>query len=175
MQTPWEPHLTALKWILCYLRGSLDYGLLLRPSPTSELVVYTDANWAGYPDTRWSTSGYAMFLGANLVSQAAKRPLGCASSSTSSTAALSAPPSSTATTSTRSTSPPIPCSISARSTWSSTYTSFASVSLPVTFGFSASPRHCSSPTSSPRGYRRVYFQTFEPVSTFVLDRVETGW
>jgi hypothetical protein len=68
-----EPHLTALKRILRYLRGSLDYGLLLRPSPTLELVVYTDADWAGCPDTRRSTSGYAVFLGANLVSWAAKR------------------------------------------------------------------------------------------------------
>jgi hypothetical protein len=44
MHTPWEPHLTALKRILCYFRDSLDYGLLLRPSPMSELVVYTDAD-----------------------------------------------------------------------------------------------------------------------------------
>jgi hypothetical protein len=73
MHTPREPHHTTLKRILCYLRGSLDYGLLLRPSPTSELVVYTDANWAGCPDTCQSTSGYAVFLGANLVSWATKR------------------------------------------------------------------------------------------------------
>jgi hypothetical protein len=73
MHTPREPHLTALKRILRYLCGSLDYGLLLRPSPASELVVYTDADWAGCPDTRRSTSGYAVFLGANLVSWAAKR------------------------------------------------------------------------------------------------------
>jgi hypothetical protein len=39
------------KWILRYLRGSIDFGLLLRPSPTSELVVYTDADWASYPYT----------------------------------------------------------------------------------------------------------------------------
>lgn len=39
---PAEPHLTAAKQILRYLRGTLDYGFL-RPSPTSELVVYTDA------------------------------------------------------------------------------------------------------------------------------------
>jgi hypothetical protein len=42
MHTPWEPHLTVLKWIMCYIRNSLDYGLLIRPSLTSELVVYTD-------------------------------------------------------------------------------------------------------------------------------------
>jgi hypothetical protein len=73
MHTPREPHLTTLKRILCYLHDSLDYGLILRPPPTSKLVVYTDADWTGYLDTRRSTSGYAVFLGANLVSWAAKR------------------------------------------------------------------------------------------------------
>ena len=73
MHTPQEPHLTALKRILRYLRVSLDYGLLLRPSSTSELVVYTDTDWAGCPNTRRSTSSHTMFLGANLVSWAAKR------------------------------------------------------------------------------------------------------
>jgi hypothetical protein len=72
MHTPREPHLIALKRILRYLSGSLDYGLLIQPSPTSELVVYTDTDWAGYPDMHWSTSGYVVFLGANLVSWAAK-------------------------------------------------------------------------------------------------------
>lgn len=68
MHTLREPYLTALKRILRYLRASIDYGLLLRPSSTSELVVYTDADWVGCPDTRWSTSGYVVFLGANLIS-----------------------------------------------------------------------------------------------------------
>jgi hypothetical protein len=72
MHDPREPHLTALKRLLCYLRGTLDYGLLHRASST-DLVVYTDADWAGCPDTRRSTSGYAVFLGGNLVSWSSKR------------------------------------------------------------------------------------------------------
>jgi hypothetical protein len=73
MHDPREPHLTAMKRILRYLWGTLDFGLLLHRSSASEHRVYTDVDWAGYPDTRWSTSGYAMFLGDNLVSWSSKR------------------------------------------------------------------------------------------------------
>jgi hypothetical protein len=72
MHDPREPHLTAMKRILHYLQGTPDYGLLLRRSSSFDLVVYTDADWAGCPDTRRSTLGYAVFLGDNLVSWLAK-------------------------------------------------------------------------------------------------------
>ena len=72
MHDPREPHLAALKRILRYVRGTLHLGLLLRPSSSTDLVVYTDADWAGCPDTRKSTSGYAVFLGDNLVSWSSK-------------------------------------------------------------------------------------------------------
>jgi len=73
MHDPREPHLAALKRILCYVRGTLDLGLLLQPSSAAELTIYSDADWAGCPDTRKSTSGYAVFLGSNLVSWSSKR------------------------------------------------------------------------------------------------------
>jgi hypothetical protein len=52
---------------------TLDYGLLLCHIASSELMVYTDVDWAGCLDTRQSTSGYAVFFGANLVSWSSKR------------------------------------------------------------------------------------------------------
>ncbi|XP_023742457.1 uncharacterized mitochondrial protein AtMg00810-like [Lactuca sativa] len=73
MHDPREPHFTALKRILRYLRGTLDHGLQLYASPSHGLVAYSDADWAGYPTTRRSTSGYYVFLGQNLVSWSSKR------------------------------------------------------------------------------------------------------
>jgi hypothetical protein len=43
MHDPREPHLTALKRLLRYLRGTIDYGLLHRSS-SADLVIYTDAD-----------------------------------------------------------------------------------------------------------------------------------
>jgi hypothetical protein len=62
-----------MKHIMCYLQEMPDYDLLLHRLSSSDLVVYTDADWAGCPDTRRSTSGYAVFLGDNLVFWSAKR------------------------------------------------------------------------------------------------------
>jgi hypothetical protein len=74
MHDPREPHLVTMKRVLCYLRRSLDFGLHLRRSASSsELTVYTDADWAGCSDTCRSTSGYAVFLDDNLVSWSSKR------------------------------------------------------------------------------------------------------
>nr|GEX49318.1 ribonuclease H-like domain-containing protein [Tanacetum cinerariifolium] len=73
MHDTWEPHFSALKWILRYVQGTLDYGLQLFSSTTDSLIAYLDANWAGCLTTRWSTSGYCVFLGNNLLSWSFKR------------------------------------------------------------------------------------------------------
>ncbi|KAI3780426.1 hypothetical protein L2E82_10407 [Cichorium intybus] len=58
MHDPREPHFTALKRILHYIRGTLSHGLQLYTSPSRSLIAYSDADWAGCPITRRSTSGY---------------------------------------------------------------------------------------------------------------------
>ncbi|GKA18919.1 ribonuclease H-like domain-containing protein [Tanacetum coccineum] len=68
-----EPHFAALKRIMRYVQGTLELGLQLYASATTSLVGYTDADWAGCPSTRRSTSGYCVFLGDNLLSWSAKR------------------------------------------------------------------------------------------------------
>ncbi|GKC21401.1 ribonuclease H-like domain-containing protein [Tanacetum coccineum] len=40
------PHLAALKWILRYVRGTLDYGLQMYSSLSGSLIGYTDVDWA---------------------------------------------------------------------------------------------------------------------------------
>nr|GEV73153.1 ribonuclease H-like domain-containing protein [Tanacetum cinerariifolium] len=47
--------------------GTMNYGLQLFSSSTTYLVAYSDADWAGCPTTRRSTSGYCVFLGNNLL------------------------------------------------------------------------------------------------------------
>ncbi|GJV84375.1 ribonuclease H-like domain-containing protein, partial [Tanacetum coccineum] len=73
MHDPREPHFNALKRILRYIHGTLDHGLQLYASSTSQLVAYSDADWAGCPATRRSTSGYCVFLSDNLLTWSSKR------------------------------------------------------------------------------------------------------
>lgn len=73
MHDPREPHFNALKRILRYIKGTLDYGLQLYPTNASGLIAYSDADWAGCPTTRRSTSGYCIFHGNNLISWSSKR------------------------------------------------------------------------------------------------------
>ncbi|XP_066323819.1 uncharacterized mitochondrial protein AtMg00810-like [Miscanthus floridulus] len=73
MHAPREVHWGIVKRILRYLRGTLDNGLRISASPTTHLTAYSDADWAGCPDTRRSTLGYCVFLGDSLVSWSSKR------------------------------------------------------------------------------------------------------
>ncbi|CAH9146417.1 unnamed protein product [Cuscuta epithymum] len=83
MHAPRTTHMLAVKRIFRYLQGTLDHGLWLQKSVRSLcLVAYSDADWAGCPDTSRSTTGFAIFLGPNLVSWKSKKQPTVSKSST---------------------------------------------------------------------------------------------
>lgn len=95
MHSPTTNHWSAVKRILRYLQGTASHGLLISRSSPSVLHAYTDAafnslsafsdaDWAGCPDDRRSTGGYAIYLGSNLVSWSARKQKTVSRSSTES-------------------------------------------------------------------------------------------
>ncbi len=83
MASPTSVHLMAAKRILRYLKGTLHLGISFRPGPLT-LSAFTDADWAGDPDDRRSTSGLLVYLGPNPITWSAKKQLTVSRSSTES-------------------------------------------------------------------------------------------
>jgi hypothetical protein len=73
LHSPTTVHLTAVKRILRYLRGTLDMGLQIVKSSSMLVSGFSDDDWAGCIDDRRSIGGFAIFLGSNLVSWSAKK------------------------------------------------------------------------------------------------------
>jgi hypothetical protein len=73
MHDPRKPHLALFKHILRYVKGTLSSGLHIGTGLVDSLTGYSDADWAGCPDSRRSTSGFCIFLGDNLISWSSKR------------------------------------------------------------------------------------------------------
>ncbi|XP_019183561.1 PREDICTED: uncharacterized protein LOC109178368 [Ipomoea nil] len=82
MHSPTDDHWGLLKRVLRYIKGTLDYGLRLTPSSSMALHAFSDSDWAGCPIDRKSTSGYAVFLGSNLISWLSRKQRAVARSST---------------------------------------------------------------------------------------------
>ncbi|GJT77480.1 retrovirus-related pol polyprotein from transposon TNT 1-94 [Tanacetum coccineum] len=79
---PTEMHLTAIKRIFRYLKGTIHMGLWYPKDSGFELKAFADADYAGCHDTRRSTSGSAQFLGHRLVSWSSKKQKSTAISTT---------------------------------------------------------------------------------------------
>jgi len=73
MQAPHDVHWNLVKRILRYLRGTIHHGIRISATASTELKVYSDADWARCLDTRRSTLGYCVFLRNSLVSWSSKR------------------------------------------------------------------------------------------------------
>jgi hypothetical protein len=68
LEQPTEEHLQAVKKILCYIAGTLQYGLCYgRRTGTTRLVGYCDSDLADDIDMRKSITGALFFLGKCLV------------------------------------------------------------------------------------------------------------
>ncbi|BBG99972.1 hypothetical protein Prudu_009845 [Prunus dulcis] len=55
MHNPMESHVVAVKRILRYLKGTIDFGIWFKPG-LLHLHAYSDADWAGDPNDRRSVS-----------------------------------------------------------------------------------------------------------------------
>ncbi|XP_048128416.1 secreted RxLR effector protein 161-like [Rhodamnia argentea] len=73
MENPTEKYLQATKRILRYLRGIATFGLFYKKGEKSELLGFTDSDYAGDMDDRKSTSGYVFMLGSGAVSWCSKK------------------------------------------------------------------------------------------------------
>lgn len=72
-QAPTKADLRAIKRILRYLKGTMEHGIRFFKQSSLRLTGFCDADWAGCTNTRRSTSGYCIFLGANCISWSSKR------------------------------------------------------------------------------------------------------
>jgi hypothetical protein len=79
---PTDTHWQAVKHILRYIQGTIGCGLHLQHSTDLPIQAFCDADWAGCPDDRRSTAGFAVFLGPNIVSWSSKKQATVARSST---------------------------------------------------------------------------------------------
>ncbi|XP_060669987.1 retrovirus-related Pol polyprotein from transposon RE1 isoform X4 [Ziziphus jujuba] len=68
MRQPRHLHLAAVKRIIRYLIGTPSRGIFYKAHSSLILQAYSDADWAGCPDTRRSTTGWCMYLGDALIS-----------------------------------------------------------------------------------------------------------
>jgi len=69
---PTSTHWTAAKRVLRFLKDTSHHGITYSKS-TLQLNAFCGSDWAGSPDDRRSTSGFAVFLGDNLLSWSAKK------------------------------------------------------------------------------------------------------
>lgn len=73
MESPMESHLMAAKRIFRYLQGTKEYGIFYKKEKMSNLLGYTDSDYAGDPDDSKSTSGYVFMMGTGAIAWSSKK------------------------------------------------------------------------------------------------------
>lgn len=73
LHAPTTSHMSAVKRILRFVRGTCNSGMKFSKSDSTLVSAFSDADWAGCIDDRRSTGGFAVFLGSNLISWCARK------------------------------------------------------------------------------------------------------
>jgi hypothetical protein len=68
MVGPQRVHWIVVNHMLCYLRGTLDYGLLYERSGGVALVGFTNVDWEGCAENRKITSTCFFSIGSGIIS-----------------------------------------------------------------------------------------------------------
>ncbi|KAK2418425.1 putative mitochondrial protein [Trifolium repens] len=82
LNSPCDNHWNAVIRILKYIKGLPGKGLVFTDRGNTNIIGYSDADWAGDASDRRSTSGYCVFIGGNLISWKSKKQTVVARSST---------------------------------------------------------------------------------------------
>lgn len=62
LRSPTSYHLSAVKRIIRYISGTIDYGLWFVCSSSQLISEFSNADWAGCSDDHRSTGGFAIFF-----------------------------------------------------------------------------------------------------------------
>ena len=73
LSAPRSTHYAVVLRILRYLKGTLFHGLFYSTQSPLVLRAFSDADWAGNPTDRKSTTGYCFLLGSSLISWRSKK------------------------------------------------------------------------------------------------------
>ncbi|KAL0319643.1 UNVERIFIED_CONTAM: Retrovirus-related Pol polyprotein from transposon RE1 [Sesamum radiatum] len=73
VHAPCHVHMDAALHLVRYLKGCPERGLFFPASNSLVLTAYCDADWASCTDSRYSLTGYCIFLGNALVSWKTKK------------------------------------------------------------------------------------------------------
>ena len=73
LQSPCDSHWDVVVRILRYIKGTPGQGVLYENRGHTQVVGYSDADWADSPTGRRSTSWCCVFIGGNLISWKSKK------------------------------------------------------------------------------------------------------
>jgi len=73
LNSPRDSHWNAVVRILKYIKRAPGKGLVFTDRGHTNIVGYSDSDWAGDASDRRSTFGYCIFVGGNLISWKGKK------------------------------------------------------------------------------------------------------